>query len=420
MDDFRLHPKYKELFKLLDPAYDNEYKDIRYVVITGGRGSGKSVALSCFVNEATYEGHNVLFTRYTMTAAKESVIPEFREKCEWLGDESSFLFKEDKVINKQTDARIIYKGQKPSSNTANGALKSVNGISIFVTEEAQEVVDYDLWDRINKSIRMVQRKNLVILVLNPTDVNHWIYKEFFADNAPKKAMTLFVHTDYLDNQNNLDKNILKEAEIESKLNPSRYANIWLGQWVSDTEGALWSMSVIQRNRIQRPAAEYKRIVVSVDPAVTSNDNSDEYGIVVCGETFDNEYHVLEDISKIMQPHPACELAIALYNKWQADKIIAEVNNGGDWIESLLRTVDSNISYETVRATRGKITRAEPISSLYERDRVKHVGVYQQLEYEMCTYTGDKRDQSPNRLDAMVWGITYLSQDVPAEIWTQYF
>jgi phage terminase large subunit len=403
--------KYLPLIELIDEETAHKYEDIRYVLLTGSRGSGKSVGLSTFLNIATYkEFFKILFTRFTMTSAETSIIPEFREKCEWLDNDDQFEFKRTEVVNTYSKNQIIYRGLKPQSKTANSALKSVNGVNIFVLEEAEECTDEALFEKVDLSIRTTKAKNLVIICMNPCHKNHWIYNKFF--KGGKRKDTLYIHTTYLDNLENLDKGFIANAEECKAKNFNKYRHLFLGEWTDDTVGALWKQKLIDDNRILKQNDNYKRIVVSIDPAVTSNENSDEHGITVEGETLDGEYHLLDDKTTIATPHEACRIAISLYHKYEADKIIGEVNNGGDWIEELLRTIEPNIPYEAVRASRGKITRAEPISSLYEQNKVKHVGYYPELEYEMTTYTGDKSEKSPNRLDSIVWGFSYLSQEKP--------
>ena len=177
--------------------------------------------------------------------------------------------------------------------------------------------------------------------------------------------------------------------------------------IDSFEGALWKPELIEEARIQEKK-EMSKIIVAIDPAVTANQNSDETGIIVVGKCFNNEYHVLEDLSGRHKPDAWGKIAINAFYEWEADVIVAEVNNGGDLVEGLIRRIDSNISYRSVRATRGKILRAEPIAALYEQRRVHHVGVFSELESQMCSYTGDTTS-SPDRLDALVWGLTELSK-----------
>ena len=209
-----------------------------------------------------------------------------------------------------------------------------------------------------------------------------------------------------ENKDNLAKSALKMLK-------ERYEGTNLGRQelyaeiIEDFEGALWKSDMIDKTRINEDR-DLSQIIIAIDPAVTANANSDETGIVVVGKDFNNHYYVLEDLSGRHPPEKWGRIAVNAFYEWEADRIVAEVNNGGDLVERLIRNIDSNISYRSVRATRGKILRAEPISALYEQERVHHVGAFSELESQMCSYTGDT-NSSPDRLDALVWGLTELSK-----------
>ena len=179
--------------------------------------------------------------------------------------------------------------------------------------------------------------------------------------------------------------------------------------IENVEGALWNNKLIEEARLPEDTKkDYRQIIVAVDPAVTNNEDSDETGILVVGKDMNNEYYVLEDVSGKMSPDAWAKKAINSYYDWNADRIVAEVNNGGDLVERLLRGIDTNIPYRSVRATRGKLVRAEPVAALYEQRRVHHIGFFPELESQMCSYIGETKP-SPDRLDALVWGITELSK-----------
>jgi phage terminase large subunit-like protein len=152
----------------------------------------------------------------------------------------------------------------------------------------------------------------------------------------------------------------------------------------------------------------ERIVVAIDPAVTSTATSDETGIVAAGRGVDGHYYVLRDLTLRASPLEWARTALGLYRVLQADRVIGEVNNGGDLVEMTLRQVDKSVAYTAVRASRGKIVRAEPIAALYEQGLVHHVGTFADMEAEMMTYTGATNEASPNRLDAVVWALTELA------------
>ena len=179
--------------------------------------------------------------------------------------------------------------------------------------------------------------------------------------------------------------------------------------IENLEGALWSNKIIDEARLPEDTEkELKQIIVAIDPAVTNNEDSDETGIMVVGKDHNNEYYVLEDASGKYSPDGWARKAINCFYEWDADRIVAEVNNGGDLVERLLRGMDVNIPYRSVRATRGKMVRAEPVAALYEQRRVHHIGYFPELESQLCSYTGETKP-SPDRLDALVWGISEISK-----------
>ena len=186
-----------------------------------------------------------------------------------------------------------------------------------------------------------------------------------------------------------------------------------GELLLDIEGALWTLQMIEEARV-KVAPRLIRIVVAIDPAVTSNEDSDETGIVVAGLTGDGQYYVLADLSLRASPDAWAKKAVEAYHFWKADRIIGEANNGGDMIGLLLKQVDTNVSYKKVTASRGKQVRAEPISALYEQGRVHHVGMFEKLETQMCEWTPDMA-KSPDRMDALVWALTELSENGNAMI-----
>ena len=206
-------------------------------------------------------------------------------------------------------------------------------------------------------------------------------------------------------------NVANLAPSAIKMLKERYQGTRLGRQelyaeiLEDVEGALFNGANIEQNRVELTPT-LTRIVVAVDPAVTSNASSDETGIIVAGRSEDNHYYILEDFSGIFSPDTWIKKAIECYYKFDADRIVCEVNNGGDLIEKLLRVQDVNVPYTSVRATRGKMLRAEPISALYQMDKTHHVGYFKELEEQMTSYT-PYTTKSPDRLDALVWALTSL-------------
>jgi phage terminase large subunit-like protein len=179
-----------------------------------------------------------------------------------------------------------------------------------------------------------------------------------------------------------------------------------GELLDEAEGALWKRADIEACRV-RSAPELVRIVVAIDPSVTSTATSDECGIVAAGLGVDGHGYVLKDSSCRLPPAQWAHRAISVFDAISADKIIAEVNNGGDLVELVLRTERQNIPFKKVSASRGKVTRAEPVAALYEQKKIHHVGGFEELEDEMCNFVPGELSKSPNRADALVWAFTEL-------------
>jgi phage terminase large subunit-like protein len=188
--------------------------------------------------------------------------------------------------------------------------------------------------------------------------------------------------------------------------------------LDDVPGALWNRAALDAARVVAPPLALKRIVVAIDPATTSTAAADETGIVVVGVGADGRGYVLEDVSCRETPQGWASIAVAAFSRWRADRIIGEANQGGDMVESTIRTVASNIPYKAVHASRGKVIRAEPVAALYEQGRISHVGSLATLEDQMCGFTidFDRRiaGYSPDRLDALVWGVTEVMVDLQAK------
>lgn len=218
----------------------------------------------------------------------------------------------------------------------------------------------------------------------------------------------------MDNQANLASNTIKQ--LYDRYGGTRIGRQELeGEILVDIPGALWSREAIDNSRIQDVPKDLERVYVAVDPAVSNNEGSDEHGIVVVGLARDSDGYargyVLEDGTVRGSPEDWAKRAVSLYRSWSADKIIAEKNQGGLMVESTIKAVDRTVPVKLVHASRGKIVRAEPISALYEQGRVHHVGRFDVLEDQMCMFSADMlrtiSNGSPDRVDALVWGLTEI-------------
>lgn len=219
-----------------------------------------------------------------------------------------------------------------------------------------------------------------------------------------------------DNRSNLAPSFL--GQVVRKYQGTRLGRQELdAELLEDAAGALWTRGIIEGTRA-RAAPPLIRVVVAIDPAVTATDEADETGIIVAGRDSYGHAWVLADTSGRYQPIEWARTAISAYRAHRADRIVAEVNNGGDMVEATLRMIEPNVPFTAVRASRGKITRAEPIAALYEQGRVHHLGAFPKLEDQMCAFVADTRgslkisstSSSPDRVDALVWALTDLLVD----------
>lgn len=224
----------------------------------------------------------------------------------------------------------------------------------------------------------------------------------------KDPLARVVHGTTYENLENLAPTF--RATVVAKFEGTRLGRQELNaEILEDNENALWNRKMIDPYKLQKKELpDFKRVVVAVDPAVSSNARSAETGIIAAALGVDDRYYVLDDMSCQTSPDRWCRRVKVAFDLWQGDRVIGEINNGGDLVESLIRSVMPNVKYEKVRASRGKIPRAEPIAALYEQGRVSHLGTLALLEDQLCDYDPINSDTSPDRLDALVWALTFLS------------
>jgi phage terminase large subunit-like protein len=253
------------------------------------------------------------------------------------------------------------------------------------------------WDMLLLGLRIGKHPQ-VCVTTTPKPVKH------IKDLIKKKGVAITKGTTY-ENLANLAPQFREEIL-------ALYENTRLGRQeifaeiIDDAPGALWHRDQIEKYRIARfNRDKLRKIVVGVDPEVSSKEESAETGIVVCGEGEDSEGYVIDDMTVRGTPHTWASQAVAAYHKYKANCIVAEINQGGEMVEYTIHTIDKDVPVETVHATRGKYTRAEPVASLAEKGKIHHIGLFAQLEDQLCQWTPG--DASPDRLDAMVWGFTHL-------------
>jgi hypothetical protein len=377
----------------------------RYFYLEGGRGGAKSFTVADYILRLTYEvGHKIIYTRYTLTSAEKSVIPEYNQQIEDKNLSADFYITKESIVNKKTGSEVMFMGIKTSSGNQTAKMKSIQGITTLVYDEFEEHPDEESFDKIDQSIRKKGVQNRIIMISNALHKQSWQYKRFFESEHPN---TTYIYTTYEDNRENLSQDWLDIAESTKVTNITKYNKDYLGLHYDDVNGALWTMELINRNRANKPE-EFKRIGVAIDPSTTAKETSDETGIIVGGLGYDNKTYFWEDRTGIYTPNGWARQALLGYQENKANFIVAEANQGGDMIDAVIKGLDPTVPVKKVWASRGKVARAEPCVASFEQGKSKICGRLPKLEAEMTTWNAMEGEISPGRIDAMVWLWTELN------------
>ena len=327
--------------EIYHPLYEDKEKFI--ILINGGRGSGKSFNASTFIERLTFEMtptekivHQILYTRYTMVSAGMSIIPEMMEKIDLDGTTKYFKTTKTDIVNRMTGSRIMFRGIKTSSGNQTAKLKSIQGITTFVCDEAEEWTSEDEFDKIMLSIRKKGIQNRIIIIMNPCDSNHFIYKKYIekthklveVDGVQVQISThpnvLHIHTTYFDNLDNLSPEFLKEVEDIKVSNPEKYGHVVIGRWADVAEGAVFKKWGIVKEFPQ----ECKKVGIGQDFGFTN----DPSAAVRCG-IIDNRLYVDElfyetDMLSSAIANRLKPFSMKVFADSQDPRLIQEIKNRG--------------------------------------------------------------------------------------------
>jgi phage terminase large subunit-like protein len=287
-------------------------------------------------------------------------------------------------------------------------IRGVNLDGFYGDELTSWSFPQDCWDNLQFALRITGPKgDAPAGVISTTPKKHALLKAIMADPS-----TVVTRARTLDNAAHLDTRTLEY--LQRKYAGSRLGRQELdGELLDDVDGALWNREMLDEGRVHI-LPDMRRIVVAIDPAGGSSRKSDETGIVAAGVGRDGRGYVLADASGRYSPDGWARAATGLYRSLLADRIVAEMNYGGEMVESTIRSVDFRVPVKMVHASRGKQVRAEPISALYEQRRVSHVGNLPGLEDQLCGWNPAETGPSPDRLDALVWALTDLMGEKQAQ------
>jgi phage terminase large subunit-like protein len=369
-------------------------------IIKAGRRSGKTVGVSSLAVEKFLAGHRVLYGAPTAdqvdrfwTEVTKALLEPIKNKV-YTKNET-----EHKIELPGTEQRIRAKTCW-NADTLRGDYADV-----LILDEWQ-LMNEDAWGVVGAPMLLDNNGDAIFIYTPPSLHSRSVSKA----NDPQHAAKLFKRAQTDDRWETFhfssfdNPYISKDAldDITHDMTSLAYRMEIMAEDVDEAPGALWTRDLIERNRAVKHG-DLARVVVGLDPSATSA--GDEAGIITVGKL--DGLFVLSDDSVQGSPMQWATAAITAYHKYRADAIVAEVNNGGEMVEQVIRNIDPNVNVVSVHASRGKATRAEPIAALYEKDYCHHVGQFPALEDELCIWTpGDK---SPNRLDALVWACTQLSE-----------
>lgn len=364
------------------------------ILITGGRGSGKSFNASTFIERLTFEksedrsfAHCILYTRYTMASAHMSIIPEMLEKVELDGTIKYFHATKTDILNKRSKGSIMFRGIKTSSGNQTAKLKSIHGITTFVCDEAEEWTDESDFDKIMLSIRQKGIQNRIIIIMNPTDSNHFIYQKYIRDThrlveidgvqvqISTHPNVLHIHTTYLDNVEHLSDEFLNEVRRMKEENPEKYAHTVIGRWSDVAEGAIYKKWGV----VKGLPDGLQKIAIGVDFGFAHDPTS----IVMCGIKDDCLYAdelcyrtgmLSRDIIAVLKKYPDMRVIAD-----SADpRLIQEIANAGIRIYpvekgagSIIAGIEKTKEYNIYVTERSYNTMKELRNYVWDKDKDGH-------------------------------------------------
>lgn len=380
-----------------------------HVMLYGGSRSGKTaIDIRNIVQRALPVQSRHLIARFRFNHVKQSVVFDTFPKVMKLAFPhiKYKLNKSDWFVELDNGSEIWFAGLDDNERVDKILGKEYSTIKL------NECTQISWAARNTVMSRLAENSGLPLLAMydcNPTSKKHWTYTVFKLGETPEGQKIKNIE-DYaclqmnpLDNLSNLPPEYITLLESLPERDRIRFLQ---GEFQDDIEGALWNFEIIAKARAKE-SKELKKKILSIDPAVTNRENSDLTGLVICGLDVNNHGAVLGDYSIKASPNEWATRAVNIFHKEECSEIVVEVNQGGDLVKTIIHNIDSNIPIKEVRASTGKFARAEPIAALYEQEKVWHQGNLNELEAELMEYVPLNSKKSPDRLDAMVWGLTYL-------------
>lgn len=364
----------------------------RHHVLHGGRASAKSRSIATRLLLKSRSSKRLIFCgREIQNSIADSSFATIQTVIRQYSWESEFSEVNNEIVHKGTGSRFFFRGLWRNVDS----VKSTEGITDAWIEEAQSV-SKDSIDVLIPTIR--EEGSELFWSYNPRFETDAVDVLFRRNEPPPKSIVQEMN--WTDNPF-LPDVIRETISYDYQSDPIKAAHVWGGGYKTNTDGALWTDDIIRR---AVPPGPLDRVIVAVDPAVTATKHSDETGIVVVG-LFEGVAYVLSDLSGRYTPAQWGRVACDALERYDADRIVAEKNQGGDMVRHTIKTVNGNAPVTLVHASRGKVARAEPVAALYEDGKVFHATALPKLEAQLRTWKHG--EPSPDRLDALVWGVSHL-------------
>lgn len=314
----KINDKFKSLFD----------EQTRYYLITGERGASKSFTVNLYLTLKLLElNQTILFTRFTLASAKDSIIPEFNEKIELLDIEGIFDVQTHDITHHVNNSNILFRGIKTSAGIQTAKLKSLANVNIWVLDEAEELVEEDIFDKIDLSIRAKDQINMIVLIMNPANRQHWIYKRFFKDKVKEnfngvKGNTTYIYTTLEDNINNINPDLLNELLKLKKENLVKYKKRMSTSWFEEEEDIVFNYAKLKRFK----KVDYKNAeIVSYTDIATSGI---DYLCMVVGAIMGDNIFIIDVVYTQADSNYSMPRMIQLYNKYNIQNSLVESNAAG--------------------------------------------------------------------------------------------
>lgn len=364
-------------------------------IVTGGRGSGKSFAVGDFIENLSFEqGHKILYTRYALYTTSDSIIPEFEEKIDLEGHDGFFKVTKSDVTNTQSNTNILFRGIKTSSGNQTAKLKSIQGLTTFVLEEAEELDDEKTFTTIMQSVRQKGIQNRIILILNPKSKSHWIYKRFFEQPGinpnfnGENDNVCYINTNYLENLDNLSGEFIEEANRCQRYTPEIYRYDYLGEWVLSIEGSFIPIDRLNRyDSINNEGA----MLSYID---TADEGTDHFAGIF-GRFMGGKYYPVDAIFNQVNLNLNEETCKERFDTHNPDRVYVETNSFGAYFLRNIRKQNSGINMHGLNSKANKLGRILAQSgwilefTVWPQHPNEELGRFME---QMCSVTADSKDK----------------------------